>query len=51
MMVWDHRLDLGAQLNFALPLAALIVFVGLALWGCIAKGKSEANAFGPPAMA
>jgi uncharacterized membrane protein YhaH (DUF805 family)/uncharacterized membrane protein YphA (DoxX/SURF4 family) len=51
MMIWDHRLDLGAQLNFAVPLAALIVFVGIALWGCIAKGKAQANAFGPPAMA
>ena len=51
MMIWDHRLDLGAQLNFAVPLAALIVFVGFALWGCIGKGKAEANAFGPPAMA
>ncbi len=51
MMIWDHRLDLGAQLNLAVPLAALIVFVGFALWGCIGKGKAEANAFGPPAMA
>jgi uncharacterized membrane protein YhaH (DUF805 family)/uncharacterized membrane protein YphA (DoxX/SURF4 family) len=51
MMIWDHRLDLGAQLNFAVPLAALVVFGGFALWGCIGKGKSEANAFGPPAMA
>ncbi|MGC1459163.1 MAG: DUF805 domain-containing protein [Steroidobacteraceae bacterium] len=51
MMIWDKRLDLGAQLNLAVPLAALIVFVGFALWGCIGKGKSEANAFGPPAMA
>jgi len=51
MAVWDHRLDLGAQLNIAVPLAALSVFVGFALWGCIGKGKSEPNAFGPPAMA
>jgi len=51
MAIWDHRLDLGAQLNFAVPLAALIVFVGFALWGCIGKGKAQANAFGPPAMA
>jgi uncharacterized membrane protein YhaH (DUF805 family)/uncharacterized membrane protein YphA (DoxX/SURF4 family) len=51
MAIWDHRLDLGAQLTFAVPLAALIVFVGFALWGCIGKGKAEANAFGPPAMA
>lgn len=51
MMIWDHRLDWGAQLNFAVPLATLIVFVGFALWGCLGKGKAEANAFGPPAMA
>lgn len=51
MAIWDQRLDLGAQLNLAVPLAALIVFVGFALWGCIGKGKAEANAFGPPAMA
>jgi uncharacterized membrane protein YhaH (DUF805 family)/uncharacterized membrane protein YphA (DoxX/SURF4 family) len=51
MAIWDHRLDWGAQLNFAVPLAALIVFAGFALWGCIAKGKAQANAFGPPAMA
>ena len=51
LAIWDHRLDLGAQFNFAVPLAALIVFVGFALWGCIGKGKAQANAFGPPAMA
>jgi uncharacterized membrane protein YhaH (DUF805 family)/uncharacterized membrane protein YphA (DoxX/SURF4 family) len=51
MAIWDHRLDLGAQLNFAVPLAALIVFAAFALWGCIGKGKAQANAFGPPAMA
>jgi uncharacterized membrane protein YhaH (DUF805 family)/uncharacterized membrane protein YphA (DoxX/SURF4 family) len=51
MMIWDHRLNLGAQLNYAVPLAALVVFIGIALWGCLAKGKAEANAFGPPAMA
>jgi hypothetical protein len=42
---------LGAQLNFAVPRAALIVFAAFALWGCIGKGKAQANAFGPPAMA
>jgi uncharacterized membrane protein YhaH (DUF805 family)/uncharacterized membrane protein YphA (DoxX/SURF4 family) len=51
MAIWDHRLDLGAQLNFAVPLAALVVFVGFTIWGCIGKGSSEANVFGPPAMA
>jgi len=51
MMIWDHRLDLGTQLNVAVPLATLIAFVGCTLWGCIGKGRAEANAFGPPAMA
>ena len=51
LAIWDRLLDLGAQLNFALPLAALIVFVGFAMWGCIGKGSAEANVFGPPAMA
>jgi len=51
MAIWDHRLDLGAQLNFGVPLAALVVFSGFALWGCIGKGKAESNAFGPAAMA
>jgi uncharacterized membrane protein YhaH (DUF805 family) len=51
MAIWDHRLDLGAQLNFGVPLAALVVFSGFALWGCIGKGKAETNAFGPAAMA
>lgn len=51
MAIWDHRLDLGAHLNFAVPLAALAVVVAFALWGCIGRGKAAANAFGPPAMA
>jgi uncharacterized membrane protein YhaH (DUF805 family)/uncharacterized membrane protein YphA (DoxX/SURF4 family) len=51
MAIWDHMLELGAQLDYAVPLAALIVFVGFTLWGCIGKGRAEANAFGPPAMA
>lgn len=51
MMIWDHRVDLGAQLNHAVPLATLIVVIGFAAWGCIGKGKPETNAFGPPALA
>ncbi|MGH8219581.1 MAG: DUF805 domain-containing protein [Steroidobacteraceae bacterium] len=50
MAIWDRLLYLGARLNFAVPLAALIVFVGFSLWGCIVKGRAEANTFGPPAM-
>ena len=51
MAIWDHRIDLGAQVNFALPLAALVVWVGFTLWGCIARGGAQANAFGPQATA
>ena len=43
MAIWDHRLDLGAQLNFAVPLAAVVVFVGFAVWGCIGKGKARSQ--------
>lgn len=51
LAIWAHRLDLGAQLNFAVPLTALAVFVGFALWGCLGKGQAEANSFGPPVAA
>lgn len=51
MGIWAHRISLGAQLDAAVPLIALIVFVAVALWGCIAKGRAEANAFGPPITA
>jgi uncharacterized membrane protein YhaH (DUF805 family) len=51
MGIWAHRISLGAQLDFAVPLAALVVFVGFALWGCIGKGQAEANSFGPPVAA
>jgi uncharacterized membrane protein YhaH (DUF805 family)/uncharacterized membrane protein YphA (DoxX/SURF4 family) len=48
MLIWGHRLSLGVQLDAAIPLAALVAFVGFALWGCIARGQAEANTFGPP---
>jgi len=51
MAIWAHRLSLGAQLDSAVPLAALLVFVGFALWGCIGKGQAEVNSFGPPVAA
>lgn len=51
MLIWAHRISLGAQLDAAVPLAALIVFAGLALWGCLAKGQAEANTFGAPVVA
>jgi uncharacterized membrane protein YhaH (DUF805 family)/uncharacterized membrane protein YphA (DoxX/SURF4 family) len=51
MFIWAHRISLGAQLDVAVPLAALVVFIGFALWGCIARGQAEANTFGPPVVA
>jgi simple sugar transport system permease protein len=37
--------------EFGSGFAALVVFVGFALWGCIARGQSETNTFGPPVAA
>ncbi len=51
MGIWAHRISVGAQLDVAVPLVALVVFVGFALWGCIARGQTEANTFGPPVAA
>lgn len=51
MGIWAHRISLGAQLDAAVPVVALLVFVGFALWGCIARGQAETNTFGPPIAA
>src|SRR6185312_14333759 len=51
MGFWAHRISLGSQLDSAVPLAALVVFVGFALWGCLGRGQAEANSFGPPVAA
>jgi uncharacterized membrane protein YhaH (DUF805 family)/uncharacterized membrane protein YphA (DoxX/SURF4 family) len=51
MGIWAHRISLGAQLDAAVPLVALVVFVGFALWGCVARGQAETNTFGPPVAA
>jgi uncharacterized membrane protein YhaH (DUF805 family)/uncharacterized membrane protein YphA (DoxX/SURF4 family) len=51
MGIWANRISLGTQLDAAVPLVALVVFTGFALWGCIARGKAEANTFGPPIAA
>ncbi len=42
---------LGRSVQLCRALAALLVFGGFALWGCIGTGKAQANAFGPPATA
>ena len=51
MLIWGHRISFGTQLDDAVPLAALVVFVGMSLWGCIARGQAETNTFGPPVAA
>jgi uncharacterized membrane protein YhaH (DUF805 family) len=51
MAIWARRISLGSQLDSAVPLAALVVFVGFTLWGCIGKGQTEVNSFGPPVAA
>jgi uncharacterized membrane protein YhaH (DUF805 family)/uncharacterized membrane protein YphA (DoxX/SURF4 family) len=51
MFIWAHRISFGDQLDAAVPLAALVVFAGFALWGCIESGQSQTNAFGPPVAA
>jgi uncharacterized membrane protein YhaH (DUF805 family) len=49
--LWARIVRLGAPLDAAVPLAALAVSAGFALWGCIGKGQAEANRFGAPAAA
>ena len=47
--IWLRIVSLGAQLDAAVPLIALAVSAGFALWCCIGKGQTEANSFGAPA--
>ncbi|MEO6186429.1 MAG: DUF805 domain-containing protein [Steroidobacteraceae bacterium] len=51
MGIWADRISLGAQLDGAVPLVALVVFAGFALWGCMGRGQAEPNTFGPPVAA
>jgi len=51
MLIWGNRISFGTQVDDIVPLAALVVFIGLALWGCIARGQAETNTFGPPVAA
>ncbi|HEV2701125.1 MAG TPA: DUF805 domain-containing protein [Steroidobacteraceae bacterium] len=48
---WLRLIQFGAPLSTALPLAALVVCVGYALWGCLGSGQTEANRFGTPVAA
>ncbi len=45
MLIWAQRLSFGAQLDTAVPWAALIAFVGFALWGGIARGQGESSPY------
>ena len=47
--IWLRIVSLGAQLDATVPLIALAVSAGFALWCCIGKGQTEANSFGAPA--
>ena len=49
--IWLGLLNLGADSNASMPPAALVIFAGFALWGCIGKGQAEANRFGAPIAA
>lgn len=49
--VWLHIVSLGGRLDPAVPVVALVVSAGFALWGCIGKGQAEANRFGAPVAA
>ena len=51
MGIWAQRISLGAPLDAVVPIAALVAFAGFAVWGSVAKGKAEANTFGPPVPA
>ena len=46
--IWLHIVSLGAQLDAAVPLVALAVSAGFALWGCVGSGQADANRFGAP---
>lgn len=46
--IWLKLLSFGAQLDAVVPIAALVVSAGFALWGCIGAGQAEPNRFGTP---
>jgi uncharacterized membrane protein YhaH (DUF805 family) len=51
MLIWAGRISFGAQLDAAVPIAALVVFLGFTVWGGIGRGQAESNAFGAPVTA
>jgi uncharacterized membrane protein YhaH (DUF805 family) len=38
--IWLHYISLGAQLDAALPIVALVVTAGFAAWGCVGKSRA-----------
>ncbi len=44
--IWLRVVSFGAQSGTVVTLAAVAVGAGFALWGCIGKGRAEANRFG-----
>jgi hypothetical protein len=44
-------IDLGARLDAAVPVTALVVAAAFALWCCLGRGQTAANRFGAPATA
>jgi uncharacterized membrane protein YhaH (DUF805 family) len=51
MLIWAGRISFGAPLDTAVPVAALVVFLGFTLLGGIARGQAGSNAFGEPVAA
>ncbi len=49
--IWFHIVSFGTQLDSGVPLAAVAVFSGFALWGCVGGGQAETNRFGAPVAA
>ena len=49
--IWLHIVSFGAQLDAVVPVAAIAVAAGCALWGCLGKGQPEPNSFGAPVTA
>jgi uncharacterized membrane protein YhaH (DUF805 family) len=49
--VWLGLVDFGASPNRTVPVIALAVCAGFALWGCLGKGQADGNRFGPPLAA
>jgi uncharacterized membrane protein YhaH (DUF805 family) len=49
--VWLRIASFGASFDAALPVAALAVCAGFALWGCVGNSQADANRFGAPLAA